>query len=508
VAITTADCVEFATGLFGTLHVGATALPIALDPLGREGGGDRSAAAILKAVSPAMIVAAKDDVPRLRQLVAATGVPSRMIEISPEPVANLAPQKPADLALLQFTSGSTGRPRGVRVSFENLESNIAMIRKWLDWDTQAGGVSWLPLHHDMGLIGKLFVALCAQRDLWQMTPADFLRRPRLWLECLGGGGGSLTAAPTFGYSYAARRLDENQLQGLDFSGWRTAVVGAERVIPQTLHEFAQLLAPFGFRPETLCPAYGMAEATLAVTGKRRGSAPRTVGVAPTEVTIGSSLPSAKEVPFADLGTGSSGDYLVASCGPPLPGLTVNVVGEDGRPLPDGALGEISVAGPSVAAGYHGEGASVSTRFENGRLLTGDAGFLLAGEVFVLGRIADSIKVRGTYVHVEDLEIGVAAALGIPLSRCVVIGIAEIDSDAAAVLIEAESEDVDPEAIRVALLPALGAGVDVRVYVVARHSLVRTTSGKPRRRLLSQMLASGELEAQRLLGFPPAEPVTA
>jgi fatty-acyl-CoA synthase len=506
VAIITPDCIDFTLAFFGALHAGATPLPIAPAPASARAEADRTAAAILEGVSPVLISARGEGIARARTLREAAGVRSQVVELLPEPVSDLDPAPQGSLALLQFTSGSTGRPRGVPVSHENLESNLAMLRRCFYWDSQAGGVSWLPLQHDMGLIGMLLSAICTQRDFWQMKPTDFLRDPLRWLERLGGEGASITISPTFGYSYATRRLDSAQLDGLDFSGWKTAVVGAERVIPAVLHRFAELLGDFGFRREALCPAYGMAEATLGISVHARGPVARMVRVCAGAVAIGGPLSLGETRPVTDPASDETQGAYVASCGEPLPGLVVEVVGEDGAALPEGTLGEVSVSGPSVVDGYHGDQAGISTRFVEGRLLTGDAGFLVDGELFVLGRIADSLKVRGAYVYVEDLEIRLAAALGLPLSRCVVVSVAGLDSDAAAVLIEAEEREPEAETVAAALRPALGAGVEVKVYLVERNSLVRTTSGKPQRRLIARQLAAGELEARLALQLPGDDPV--
>lgn len=508
VAIAGGDCVDFAAALFGTLHAGATPLPLSPAPVSARAEGDRTAVEILRSVSPAVIAAAAAERARALDLRMSAAIDGHVVELLPEQVEDLPPAPAAELALLQFTSGSTGTPRGVRVSFENLAANVAMCRDWFGWRTHRGGASWLPLQHDMGLIGMLMVAICVQRDLWQMKPVEFLVEPLRWLECLGGGGATITAAPTFGYSYVTRRVDADRLEGLDFGDWRTAVVGAERVIPQVLADFAELLGPRGFRPEALRPAYGMAEATLAITGDRGDRAPQMVAVPLEQATIGEEQSLGEPHPVT-AGEATDADAgLVVSCGEPLPGLAVRVVGENGTSLPDGALGEIAVRGPSVARGYHADRDRVSTRFEGDELLTGDAGFLLDGELYVLGRIADSIKVRGTYVYAEDLEIATATALGLPLSRCVVVTVNDARGDRVAVLIETDVADLELDGLVPPLRSALGQAVELRIYFVPRRSLLRTTSGKPRRRRIRELLSAEELEAELALTVPAGEPVAA
>jgi fatty-acyl-CoA synthase len=191
-----------------------------------------------------------------------------------EPLA----RPPAALALLQFTAGSSGSPRGVRISWSNLETQVAALRRWVRWRQDDSVASWLPLYHDMGLIGMFLCAVVHRARLWLLRPEQFLHSPASWLACLGRFGATRTASPTFGYASAAKKVTSSELEGMDFSCWRVAAVGAERVDAAALDRFAGLVAPSGFRRQAFLPGYGLAEATLALTGSRPGKLPLLVSV--------------------------------------------------------------------------------------------------------------------------------------------------------------------------------------------------------------------------------------
>jgi acyl-CoA synthetase (AMP-forming)/AMP-acid ligase II len=493
VAIAEADCVRFTSALFGALHAGATPLPLA-PHASLDAHHATRLTAILGSASPDFLVCSDDASGDVVSASKRAGSEATLLRLggghAPADVAGEAP----DLALLQFTSGATGSPRGVRITQRNLESNMAMIGDWLGLDSLAAGTSWLPLHHDMGLIG-LITWVCAQIDTWQMRPEQFILDPLRWLERMGAPGTTSSGAPNFAFSYVARRVAPERLRGLDFSGWRSAIVGAERVIPAVLAAFAELLADQGFRAEAFCPAYGMAEATVAATGDPISHLARMVRIEWDRMGIGKPVEIRDSRPISDATRYDSTGYVV-SCGPPLAGVTIEVAADDGSVLPEGTLGEITIEGPSVAAGYHAADAFGSTRFENGRILTGDAGFMLDGELFVLGRMGDSIKFAGRHVWAESLEIQVAGALGIAPHRCLVVPAPGAISEIVAVLVEAPREDWADTAASV-VRSEVGTSVDIALYAAEPHTILRTTSGKPRRREMWRQLASGGLSAEQV-----------
>jgi acyl-CoA synthetase (AMP-forming)/AMP-acid ligase II len=339
--------------------------------------------------------------------------------------------------------------------------------------------SWLPVHHDMGLIGCLVAPVVNRCDLWLMRPEQFVRRPANYLRCLGEFGARLTAMPAFGLGYLLRRVPPHLLAGLDFSQVRAVIVGAERLDPAILDRFAALLAPYGLPPCALRPAYGLAESTLIVTGLPVSARWRRLTVDPVRLAQGHAV----EIPAA------AGGAELVGCGPPLGGARVSIHDAgtettDGGAipeLPDGAVGEIVISGPSVAAGYADRSGSAA-RFRGSRLHSGDAGFLLDGQLYVLGRLGDAIKVRGRLLLAEDLEAALARA-GLPARQLVVLlGDTGVGPTAVALV-----EQARPDWLTAATTLLRRHAEDARVVVlaVARGTILRTTSGKARRRVMWQ-----------------------
>lgn len=467
----------FVATFFGALLAGATPSPVTpRAPFRSADNYDEHLAALLRLARPAAVVTEADLIDRLRPVVAAAvGRPCHSVDElrsgAPDDVLTASEAKPP--ALLQFTSGSSGNPRGIRIPHEALAANIAAVRDWLGWQPADGCASWLPVHHDMGLIGCLLTPVVTGADLWLMQPEQFITRPERYLRCFGPGGARFTAMPGFGVTHLLRRVRRGQLGDLDLSGWRAAVIGAERIDPAVLDEFELALAPLGLRIGTLLPAYGLAEATLAVTGVRPGRARREITVDPATLTLGDQV---RESEPPEHGS------RIAGCGAALDGLHVRVVDEQGGELPDRHVGEIVVHGRSVAGGYVSSDVSTAstTRLDNGTLSTGDAGFLDHSELFVIGRLGDALKVRGRLVYAEDLEATLAAA-GLPLRRlAVALGTHRGRPTAVAVLEEPTPEGCETS---LRLLRAAADGADIVVVSAESGSVARTSSGKPRRRAM-------------------------
>ncbi|GIF23853.1 acyl-CoA synthetase (AMP-forming)/AMP-acid ligase II [Actinoplanes tereljensis] len=420
--------------------------------------------AIVREASPALVVTDEKN--------AALVANSHVHREAAEPI-EVRPVADDDLAILQFTSGSTGTPRGIPVSWRNLAVNIECSRVWCDWQDGDSGASWLPLYHDMGLIGTLLTIICSQGDLSLMRPAQFLRDPARWLECMTTA--AVTAAPPFALEYAADRIRPERMTGWDFAGWRTMFVGAQTIDPAVLDRFATAFAPAGFNPAALRPAYGMAETTLGVTGTLPGTRPLIVQVEPDSLRFGRPVKIERQFRLGDAPVPGRGGWFTG-CGGPVLDTEIGIVDEDGTALADGYLGEIVVSGTTVT------GSEAIHR-------TGDAGFRHDGELFVLGRMGDSLKVNGRMVYVEDLEAAVVEATGLPAQRCVVVSVPETDRPGVAVFVEGRPGDWEAAATAV-LRARLGADARLR-FVLGRPGLIkRTTSGKPRRRELWQGLQDG------------------
>lgn len=415
-------------------------------------------------------------------VLAETGPGARVLLLEELVAGDPGRRDPADQALVQFTSGSSGRPRGVRISHAALDANTAAIRAWERAGRDDSWCSWLPMHHDMGLIGCLVVPVSGNNRLAVCRPETFLRHPLSYLTRFDAHRveqpATITATPAFGLQRIVDKIGQADLEGADFSGTRAVIVGAERIDPALVARFTELMRPHGLSPHTLTPAYGLAESTLAVTGVPVEEVPRAVLVHRDELRVGA------KVSVAD-GRADRATIQVMSCGRALDGLTVRVVGEDGEPLPEGHVGELAVSGSSLAEGYLAGGSAEGTAFVDGRLLTRDVAFQLAGEFYVLGRLGDSVKVHARSLFAEDVELMLGRA-GLNLSRvCVVLGEADGRPHAVAVL-----EGLDTRAAEVAedVLAAACPGTRRHVARVPRGAIPRTSSGKSRRRQLWQRLS--------------------
>lgn len=415
-----------------------------------------------------------------------------------------APAERGELALVQFTSGSTGDPRGVPVTWASLAHNTAAINAHFGLRPDDSFASWIPLHHDMGLVGILLASFPAGASLTLLRPDQFLRSPRRWLEAMTWS--TITASPSFGLGYAARRLTSDSVADLDLSRWRCTAVGSEPVRFRDVGPFLDLVEPLGMRREGLIPAYGLAETTLMACAHREGEPLTAVRLATPPrpglpVDIAEAWGGDGPVPTED----AEGRWSV-DLGRPDADTVVEILGPDGIRLDDGRFGEIAVRGPSVSAGYRGSGASDSgsdreegrTRFVDGRLLTGDGGMLLGGRLHVLGRLGTAVSVAGRTVLMEDVDAAVSSSLGLAGGRLAAVSLTESEPPVVALVIEVALTGDDPGSVGVRPDPVVDparrvvravVGDDARVAVVTapRGAVTRTSSGKPRRRALADLL---------------------
>jgi acyl-CoA synthetase (AMP-forming)/AMP-acid ligase II len=431
---------------------------------------------LLDTARPALIVCDAESLERVRPIAAGLGLPAPVAfddlvsGIAPAP----GPAAPAEMAMLQFTSGSSGYSRGVWIPNTALQANVTAMRRWLDWPDERSVISWLPVHHDMGLVGALINIVVSRSNGWLMQPDDFIRSPLRYLTCMSAQRVSMSVMPNFGMAYILRRVRPAMLEGLRFDALRSVILGAERNDPHILKAFHELLEPFGFERRMLRPAYGGAEATLAVTG----------------------LPMDEEWTTAtpvrtDGGPGEAPGEPIVGCGSPLEGVKLTIVDDDGLPVPDGHIGEIVVSGPSLAAGYSGDpGTASGTSLGDGTLRTGDAAFLRDGRLYVLGRLGDGLKIRGMMVFAESLEAKLTGH-GIPERRCaVLLGIRDGVPTAVAVL--DTPKPGWPEAAAAVLREAVGDEAEAHIVPVRRGGVAVTSSGKPRRRVMWRDFCNGAL----------------
>jgi len=394
-----------------------------------------------------------------------------------------------DIAFLQYTSGSTGDPKGVTLTHANLLANIRSIVEGLEITPDDVAVSWLPLYHDMGLIGAWFTTLFSGNPVVIMSPLAFLSRPERWLRAIHRHRGTMSPAPNFAYELCARKIADKDLEGLDLSSWRAALNGAEPVQPGTLDRFAARFAPHGFRREAFLPVYGLAEASLAISAPRVGFG-HTVDRIERSVfeTEGRAIPVARE-------DASALEFVGA--GRPLPSVEVRVVADDGRDAGERTEGRLWFRSPSATSGYYRNAAATQALVRGeGWLDSGDRAYLADGEIYITGRAKDVIIKAGHNLHPQEVEkitgrvpgvrAGCVAAFGAPDARTGterLVVAAEVRSMADAKRIVAEiTREVDQ---------AMGAPPDL-VELLPPHSIPKTSSGKLRRSETRELFINGKL----------------
>jgi fatty-acyl-CoA synthase len=395
----------------------------------------------------------------------------------------------SDLCFLQFTSGSTAMPKGVMVTHGNL---VANARAFLG-PTGVGAtlddltVTWLPLYHDMGLIGFVLGAIVCSVPTLVMPTEAFGRRPNVWMETLSQTRATLTFAPNFAYALATKRARDKDLEGLDLSRVRLAGCGAEPINPKVMREFGERFARVGFRPDALLPAYGMAEATLAITFHPRNTPWRSDLVDVASMQRGHAVPSAP-----DAAPGSAIELV--SCGVAFPQHELKIVDETGASLPERRVGEIWTRGPSVTHGYFDNPAATSESWTDDWLHTGDLGYLADGNLYVCGRLKDLIIIRGANFYPQDLEWSVSELEGVRRDNVVAFSVQRNGEET--LIVCAEGNSTDAAALRKSIATKITevSGITVgHVAVVRLGSLPKTSSGKVQRRRTKILFETGELE---------------
>jgi acyl-CoA synthetase (AMP-forming)/AMP-acid ligase II len=395
---------------------------------------------------------------------------------------------PDDLALVQFSSGSTVDPKPVALTHRALGAQVASLTALVRPTSADALVSWLPLYHDMGLIGCLLGAVSYPGPLVLLPPEHFLARPALWLRAISRHRGTISAAPSFAFAYCADRIQDEEVEGCDLASWRVALDGAEPVSAAALRRFAGRFARHGLDPRALMPVYGLSEAALAVTFSPPRSPVRTARVDPRRL--------------AEDGAVAPGGREVASVGVPVPGVEVEIRGRDGADLPEGRLGRIFVRSPSLMREYLGQPEATAEALEGGWLDTGDLGFALEGELYVHGRAKDAVVIRGANRAPEEFEACLDGIQGLRPGCAVAIGCTGDDGEEGLVLLAERARSAEPardaavaEAARRAVTERTGVAPG-EVRLLAPGTLPRTSSGKLRRGEARRRLAAGTLSPPR------------
>lgn len=377
-----------------------------------------------------------------------------------------------DLALLQYTSGTTGHPKGVAITHRALVSNAFAIHNGLAIGASDVGVSWLPMFHDMGLIGVLVTALCHPYPVHVMPPESFVMQPRRWLERISSVRGTISASPNFGYELCVRRGGEPD--AVDLTRWRAALSGAEPVHASTIARFSARFDRAGFARSRFMPVYGLAESTLAVTFPALDRTLETLPVERASLTRDQTV-SGSAAPDA---------HHAVSVGAPVAGTTVRVTNESGGTLPTRVVGEIRVRGASLMEGYFRNERASADAIVDGWLCTGDLGFIDEGRLFVVGRAKDVVIKAGRNIHPADVERVAEETEGVIAAAA--FGRANDETGTDDLFVACETREKDParrEALERAVAGELLARLSVKADGVALwpvSAIPRTTSGKIRR----------------------------
>jgi 1-acyl-sn-glycerol-3-phosphate acyltransferase len=482
---------EYFEAFFGILLAGAVPVPLYPPPRPSQIAEHLERQAAILANCGASLLLTTDEILPAAGLLDARALTSRTVrERGAAPLVRPL-RKAEDLAFLQYTSGSTGQPKGVALSHGNLLANVRAMGEALEAGPGDVFVSWLPLYHDMGLIGAALGTLYFAVPLVLMSPLAFLARPQRWLEAISRHRGTLSAAPNFAYELAARRVDDDELARLDLSRWRAALNGAEAVSPATLEDFAARFAPAGFRREALMPVYGLAECSVGLAFPPLGRGPRV-----ETIDRAALQKSGKAVPA------SEGTLFQVACGFPLPGHAIRIADKAGRELPDRREGRIQFRGPSATSGYFRNPEATARLFDGPWLDGGDLGYLADGELFVTGRVKDLIIRAGRNIYPAEIEEAVGALEGVRRGNVAVFAGRDERAGTERLVVLAETRvraDAAREALRRRIAEVAGglAGTPPDEVVLAPPGAVlKTSSGKVRRGATRRLFESGRLGRSR------------
>ncbi|MEO0997454.1 MAG: fatty acyl-AMP ligase, partial [Pseudomonadota bacterium] len=492
---------DYLTCFAGVLLAGLVPVPI-YPPVRVEQAAEhvRRHAGIVDSAGTRVLVTTAAMAPLARGLDA--GRSTRLAVATPEALLQNEPMEPhraapGDLALLQYTSGSTGQPKGVALTHANLLANMRALARRLSADPNDVFVSWLPLYHDMGLIGAWLGTLCYGCRLVLMSPLRFLMDPSRWLRAISAYGGTLSAAPNFAYELCLRRVRDEDIAGIDLSHWRHALNGAEPVRADTVRQFSERFARYGLAPTAVKPVYGLAESTVGLTVPDVDERYRI-----DRLTRDAFQRDGRAV---EAGADDTGALEYVACGHPIDGHEVRIVDDGHDTVAERQEGFVEFRGPSATRGYHGSPDATAALFRGDWLKTGDRGYLRDGRLYVTGRVKDVIIRGGRNIHPTELDDIVGAVDGVRRGCVATFG----DADAAGsdkLIVVAETRITDAAqretlsaTVRERLLDQAQVAPD-RIVWVQPHTVLKTSSGKIRRADTRELYRRNRLGTGRFARF--------
>jgi 1-acyl-sn-glycerol-3-phosphate acyltransferase len=498
VAIMLPTCRDYLFSFFGILLAGGVPVPVypPLRPSQLEDHLRRHAGIFANARGVLLITVAEAQ--RVGHLLQGQ-VDSLREVVTPEQLAATAeafsnrPIRAQDTAFLQYTSGSTGQPKGVILTHANLLANIRAMGEEVQANSTDVFVSWLPLYHDMGLIGAWLGSLYYGIPLVLMSPLAFLIRPARWLWTIHRHRATLTAAPNFAYELCLSKVQESDIEGLDLGSLRLVLNGAEPVSPNTIRRFSERFSPYGFRPQAMAPVYGLAEAAVGLAFPPLGREPLIDCIArETFITRG------KAVPVSDL---SQAALEFVACGQPLPGYQIRIVDTAGRELPEREEGRLEFQGPSATSGYLRNPEETRRLFDGSWLDSGDLAYIAKGDVYLTSRIKDIIIRGGRNIYPYELEEAIGDIPGIRKGCVAVFGSSDPASGTERMIVVAETRegerttlDALQTRIQAVATDLLGMPPD-DVLLAPSHTVLKTSSGKIRRATVRELFETGRIGQQ-------------
>lgn len=498
VALMLPTSTDFFIAFFGILYAGAIPVPIyppmrlsqLEDHLRRQVGILRNAGARLLITMPegrrlAGLLRAQVETMNAVESVADLATATARIELP-------SPGSAETVALIQYTSGSTGDPKGVVLSHANLLANIRAMGSVMDASSIDVFVSWLPLYHDMGLIGAWLGCLHFAAQLYVMSPLSFLVRPESWLWAMHRFRATFSASPNFGFELCINKIPDANIEGLNLGSLRMVANGAEPVSPQTLRRFIERFSRYGFPRGAMAPVYGLAECSVGLAFPPLGRGPLIDRISRDRLSAaGVAEPARPDDPRP---------LEIVACGQPLPGHEVRVVDEVGRELGDRREGRLEFRGPSATRGYFNNEAKTRELIHDGWLDSGDRAYMAGGDVCITGRIKDIIIRAGRHLYPQEIEEAVAEIPGIRKGGVAVFSASDPSAGTERVIVLAETREVDPAAKAKLETAAHEVVTDIagtppdEIILAPPHTVPKTSSGKIRRSAAKELYRSGRIGA--------------